>query len=282
MRKLSISILSAILLSNSVYGGGGWVFQKNQGYLKFGQNVIRAESFFGPNGDATSIPTTSLYTTSLYGEYGLTDRLNAIAYVPLFVRATVNEVQFRQSGANQPGQEKSTLIGDVDLGIKYGIIQDGPIVLAASLLLGLPFGNSEITAENILQTGDGEFNQLISLEASHSFYPAPVYASIAVGFNNRTNGFSEEVHLGAEIGYTLKNLTIIMKCKNVSSLYNGDGSASAANGVFANNTEYFSYTPELAYLFNDKIGFTASAGLALSGKRILAAPNYGVGFFMNL
>ncbi len=282
MRKILLIATSIMMLQTAAFCGGGWVFQKNQGYLKFGQNVIRAGSFFGPGGDITSIPTTSLYTTNLYGEYGITDRLNAIAYVPLFVRATVNQIKFRQSGANQPGQEKSTIIGDVDLGLKYGIIQNGPIVLAASLILGLPLGDSEITNENILQTGDGEFNQLITLEASHSFYPVLIYSSVSIGFNNRTNGFSEEVHVGAEIGYTIRSLTVIMKFKNVTSLYNGDGSASGGNGVFANNTEYFSYTPELAYSFNDTFGFTAAAGFAFSGRRILAAPNLGIGFFLNL
>lgn len=264
-----------------VYAGGGWVWGKNKGYIKVAQNMIRSPYFFARDGSIEDIPTTSLFTTSLYGEFGLSDKLSVIAYIPFFVRSTKNERIYNQSKIVEPGQEINSF-GDTDISLKYGFFQDKPIVLAASLTFGIPFGFSDVREDKILQTGDGEFNQLIKLAASHSFYPKPFYMTTFLGFNNRTNGFSDEFHFGGEIGWTPGKFAVIMKIYSLNSLYNGDGFSTNANGVFANNTEYFSYTPELIYQINNKMGVSASAGLALSGKRILAAPNFGVGAFIKL
>ena len=56
----------------------------------------------------------------------------------------------------------------------------------------MPIGNDSGGSQGNLQTGDGEFNQLIQLDAGTGF---PIggtngYANVYVGFNNRTNGFS--------------------------------------------------------------------------------------------
>ncbi|MFT7197514.1 MAG: hypothetical protein ACI83W_001884 [Marinoscillum sp.] len=280
--RFIITLILISIIQSAANAGGGWVLGKGKGFYKLSQNVIRADGLFNPNGDVIDIPTISLYTTSLYGEFGLNDRLNLIGYVPLFVRSTQNTISFNQSGNTLPGQEKNTLLGDALVGVKYGFFQDKKVVMAAGLMLGLPFGDSEVTSENILQTGDGEFNQLLSLEASRSFYPAPFYASAYIGFNNRTKGFSEEVHLGGEIGFVKAGFAFIMKVKNISSLYNGGAGANGSNGVFANNTEFFSYTPEIAYNVSDQFGVSGSAGFAFSGKRILAAPNFGIGLFLKI
>ena len=98
-------------------------------------------------------------------EYGLGDNWNVIAYVPFFVRATQNKQVFNQSGLENEGFELNSF-GDADVGIKYGFNQKGPVVFAASLILGIPSGQNK--PEGSLQTGDGEFNQLIKLE-SQSF-----------------------------------------------------------------------------------------------------------------
>lgn len=277
------SIIAVTLLgvSSVAFAGGGWVYKKSKGYFKLGQNVIRSPYFFDGDGNVVDIPTVSLYTSSLYAEYGLSDRLTGVLYMPFFVRSTLNMVEFNQSGSTISGDEINSF-GDTNIGLKYGFFQDKPVVLAASLTLGIPLGSSEVSSERILQTGDGEFNQLIKLEASHSFHPKPFYVTTFFGFNNRTEGFSDEIHLGGEVGYTADKLFILMKIYNVSSLYNGDAASTNANGVFANNTEYFSYTPEVIYSLTEKFGLTAAAGFAFSGKQILASPNFGLGVFINL
>jgi len=282
-KNILLSALLAISVSFSSLAGGGWTPKKKKGYFKFGQNMLRSNKFYSPSGDIIDITTISLYTTSIYGEYGLTDRLATIVYAPLFVRNTINKQESRQTGMLISDGDMANSIGDLDLGIKYALTYGKSIALSGSLTLGIPTGITNGGEGQILQTGDGEFNQLIKLEASKSFYPVPLYVSTLVGFNNRTKGFSEEFHFGVEVGYTFKEkLTTTFKVYNVSSFKNGEAPTSAGNAIFSNDTEFFSYGPEISYKISDKLGVSGSAAYALSGKRILATPNYNLGVFITL
>jgi hypothetical protein len=280
MKKLKI-ILSICLFPTLCVAGGGWPQAKGSGYYKLGQNWIIADSFYGPEGDMVRIRTTSLYTTSFYGEYGITKRLTGILYFPFFVRNTLNREEYRPSGTVVSGEALNAL-GDTDIAFKYALIVDKPVVLSVALYFGIPLGETSGGEGGILQTGDGEFNQMIRFDASTSFYPAPLYASAYVAFNNRTNDFSDEFRFGAEVGYTFfKKLTTIVKLNIVQSFNNGSDQV-ADNGIFSNNTEYVSPMVEVGYALTEKWGISASGGYAFSGQNILASPNYGVGLYLKL
>lgn len=279
MKKIVIGIF--ILMSVETFAGGGWPLGKKKTYLKLGQNAIVSPYYYSPSGEVIDIRTTSLFSTSLYAEYGLSDRLTAVLYLPFFVRATLNEVRYRQSGRVDEG-EMLNAFGDTDISLKYSLVKDKPIVVSATVLLGLPLGETSGGASGILQSGDGEFNQMLRIDASHSFYPKPIYASAYVGVNNRTKGFSDDFRLGAEVGYTFKNkLVAIVKVDIVQSFFNGS-SLVADNGIFSNNTEYVSPSLEFAYAVGKTWGVSASAGFAVAGKNILASPNLGVGIYLKL
>jgi protein XagA len=263
--------------------GGGWPQPKGKGYFKLGQSYLLSSYYFDGNGNIIDLtPSFGYFSTSFYGEYGFTDRLTGIIYLPFFARSIKNELQYNQSGIREAGDALNSF-GDTDISIKYGLIVNKPIVVSASLLLGLPLGNNGKDNANALQTGDGEFNQLLRIDASHSFHPKPVYVSAYVAFNNRTKGFSDEVRFGAEVGLTFKKFIPILKLNVVKSLFNGDAAAiESGNGSFSNNTEYISPTIELNYQITDKVGVSGSGGFALAAKNILASPNWGLGVYLKL
>jgi protein XagA len=273
-------IVGMLFLSLPGYSGGGWPQPRRGGYFKLSQNYIGASNFFAPDGSLVEITTIQLFTTSLYGEYGFTDRLTGLIYFPFFVRNTLNEIQYNQSGNTVPGDALQS-VGDTDIAIKYGLIVNKPVVVSATLILGLPLGIPAGGTSQILQTGDGEFNQMLKIDASHSFYPKPFYVSAYAAFNNRTNDFSDEVRFGAEVGFTLKKFIPILKLNVVQSLYNGDAE-EAQNGIFSNNTEYISPTLELNYQLSEQWGVSGSGGFAFAAKNILAAPNWGIGLYLKL
>lgn len=287
MKRILASIIIVGISASFTYAGGGWPQPKGKGYFKLGQSVIISNQFYDLTGEIIDITTISLFTTSLYGEYGLTDRLTGVLYVPFFVRSTLNEVERRQSGSIEPGDAINSF-GDTDIGLKYALTQNKRIALSASLTFGLPFGRvAEGFTDNgdsrILQTGDGEFNQMIFIDASHSFYPAPFYASVGAGFNNRTEGFSDEFRYSAELGYSgIKNLNLSLKLYGVTSLQNGDEGGGAGSGVFGNNVEFLSFGPEISYSLTENFGLVGSAAFASFGKNILASPNFGAGVFYKL
>ena len=102
---LTVSLaFSFLLFSQTVLAGGGWTLPKGEGFFKLGQTAIRSGSFFDGAGGKQDIFTTSVYITSLYGEYGFNDRLTGIAYAPLLTRLTVNNVEFA-SGGFQEGEQ---------------------------------------------------------------------------------------------------------------------------------------------------------------------------------
>lgn len=268
-----------LFTSSLAHAGGGWPQARRTGYFKMSQNSIVASNIYAGNGMITPLtPSVGIYTTSLYGEYGLTDRLTVMVYAPVFVRVVKNELRFRQSGKVESGDYLNSF-GDLDISLKFGLLSNKPIVLSLSLLLGLPLGNSAGGKEGVLQTGDGEFNQMLRVDASHSFYPQPFYVSAYAGVNNRTNNFSDEMRIGAEVGYTLRTkCTVIAKLDVVQSFFNGSESVPN-NGIFSNNTEYIAPQLELAYAIKENWGLSLSVGVALGARNILAAPNMGAGIY---
>ncbi len=278
MKKLALILI--LLFSIDAYAGGGWSQPKGKGFLKLSQSAIIAGSYFSPSGDILDITTTSLYSSSVFLEYGLTDRLTGIVYMPFFVRSTLNRLETSDGDLVQEGDELNS-IGDTDVTIKYGLIQNSTYVLSASLTLGLPLGEASGGETQLLQSGDGEFNQMVTLELSRGF-SSGVYATVLAGFNNRTNNFSDEFRYGGEIGYAKGKVIPILKVYGVASLMNGDDLGVPNNGVFSNNIEYLSFTPEVLYNINGKFGVTAAVGMAAFGKRLLAAPNFMGGIYWNL
>jgi hypothetical protein len=282
MKKHLILILIYFTVASNAIAGGGWPQPKNKGYFKLSQSYILSSRIFDGNGNVIDLtPSYGYFATSFYGEYGFTDRLTGIIYMPFFARATKTELQYNQPGVpTEPGAALNSF-GDTDIAIKYGLLVNKPIVVSATILFGLPFSDNGATNANALQTGDGEFNQMLRVDASHSFYPKKFYVSAYAAFNNRTKGFSDEVRFGAEIGWTLKKFIPILKVSTVHSLFNGDVGV-VQNGVFSNNVEFISPALELNYQLTEKVGISGSMATALAARNILASPNFGLGVYLKL
>ncbi len=282
MKKHLILILIYFTVASIAIAGGGWPQPKNKGYFKLSQSYILSSRIFDGNGNVIDLtPSYGYFATSFYGEYGFTDRLTGIIYMPFFARATKTELQYNQPGVpTEPGAALNSF-GDTDIAIKYGLLVNKPIVVSATILFGLPLGDNGATNANALQTGDGELNQILRVDASHSFYPKKFYVSAYAAFNNRTKGFSDEVRFGAEIGWTLKKFIPILKVSTVHSLFNGDVGV-VQNGVFSNNVEFISPALELNYQLTEKVGISGSVATALAARNILASPNFGLGVYLKL
>jgi len=200
-------------------------------------------------------------------------------YMNNLVSVTTNEVIL-------PGEAINTL-GDIDLGFKYGLTSAGKVPLALTVILGIPTGKTSGGTQNNLQTGDGEFNQLIQLDAGAGFSvkKTSLYTSAYVGFNNRTNGYSEELRFGLEggAGFLDSKLWLTGKLNVVESLKNGEtAEAITSTSLFANNSEFASFTLEGSYYVTQKIGVSASVARPLRGEIIAAATSYSVGVFFDM
>ncbi|MEZ4933631.1 MAG: hypothetical protein R2788_16105 [Saprospiraceae bacterium] len=286
-RIFNISILLVLFTAN-VFAGGGWPQPKGWGYFKLSQWWLISDQHYTDVGQIDPNTTNGLFNTSLYAEYGFTNRLTGVAYIPFFSRAYFNNTVSGTTGEVQIPGEAINSFGDTDLGLKYALTLNKPVALSATLTFGLPLGNDNGGMAGALQTGDGEFNQLLQIDAGSGFQLGKIsaYANVYAGLNNRTNGFSDEFRYGIEGGVTFaKNrFTAIGRLYGIKSFKNGDLPAERSNStsVFANNSEHLTFSPELAYNINDKWGVSATYGIALSGSLIFASPSYSFGVFYKL
>ena len=267
---------------------GQWSKGKNKGYYKLSAWYLNTDQHFTDTGDIDPNATRTQFNISSYTEYGISKKWDVIAYAPFFARTTQNNIFSGTNGSLiQPGEELNS-IGDIDLGLSYNFYKSGNWSASAKLLFGLPTGENAGGSDGSYQTGDGEFNQYLSglLGYSTNFNDIPFYAKGYVGFNNRTQDFSDEFRFGLESGFNLFNrkLWLIGRLDLVQSLQNGSLNAqTAAQGsIFANNVEFTSLGIEANYYITSKIGLSAGYSSAISGQNIAANAAITGGIFLDI
>lgn len=273
------------LLSQSIFAQ--WTHEKGKGYYKLSAWYLEADQHYTPDGDIASNATRTQFNTNIYAEYGISDKFDVIAFVPFFARTTQNdEISGTTGELISPGEAVNS-IGDIDLSLRYGILKKGNFAWSASLLLGLPTGESSGGRDGTFQTGDGEFNQQIRTDLGVSFGLGSLsnYAKAYAGFNNRTENFSDELRIGAEIGSNIiaKKLWLIGRLDILQSLQNGSSGTQTSQGsVFANNIEFVSLGAEAAYYFTKKLGVSLGFASAVAGSFVFAAPSFTGGVFLDI
>lgn len=285
--KNIIAVGSFLLFVSHAFAGGGWPQPKGKSYLKIGQWWVLSDEHYTDQGGIDPNVTNGIFTTSFYGEYGFTDRLTGIVYFPFFSRALYyNTLSATTGEIITPGEAINT-IGDTDISMKYNFLRKGSWVFSATATLGIPLGEDQGGNVGVLQTGDGEFNQMLRLDMGTGLTigKANTYYNIYAGYNNRTRGFSDEFRFGVEGGVNLleNRLTVTVRAYGIESLKNGDLEALITNTtIFANNSEHFTVAPEVAYRIGENWGVTAGFARAVSGELIFVDPAYSFGVFAQL
>jgi hypothetical protein len=288
MKQIQLLIVF-ILISQTVFAGGPWPQKKGGLYLKLSEWWTIFDEHYTDQGRIDPNQTIGIFNTTVYAEYGLTDRVTAIVNAPILSRNVINNIRSATTQELLIPGDAITTFGDTDVTLKYGITKPGAkIPIAASLTFGLPTGKAVAGDQNNLQTGDGEFNQLVQLHAGTGFKIADglsSYVSTYVGYNNRSKGFSEEIRFGAEIGIGLINdkLWLNGRLNVVESLKNGDTAATTTStSIFANNTEFTNLGIEANVYLTPTVGISAGVASAIRGEIIAAAAAYNVGIFVDL
>jgi hypothetical protein len=284
-----INIVLGLIFSVSATAGGGWPQPKGKTYLKLSQWWSVGNQHYTDLGLLDDNVTLGIYNTSLYAEHGFTDRLTGVVYFPFFSRTFNNNLVSRTTGETLAPGDAINSIGDTDIKFKYGITKPGSkIAVSGSILFGIPLGNDAGGTQKNLQTGDGEFNQLLQLDAGTGIQlggTTGLYANAYAGLNNRTKGFSDEVRIGAEVGVGLNDYKwlFITRLDILQSLENGSlPNQITSTSIFANNTEYTSIGFEVNYTVDKKYGLSVGYATAVNGRIIVASPSYSVGVFVNL
>ena len=272
-RFVFITLLTVGLICHtSIAHGGGWTQAQGKGYFKLSQQIINAESLYFGDGSKGDIPKVSGYTTSLYGEYGLIDRVTLVGYMPIYQNLSLDV----------EGVDSSTGLGDWDVGVRIGLLTSGPTVVSLQVMAGLPFGDAE--SDLILWTGDGEFNQHFSLQVGHSLYPVPAYLKGEIGYNNRKSddspedNYADELRYSVEAGYTIADrVGISVSIRGIEALDRADGEFHPRNDF-----EYLAFGPEVNFFVTPNAGITAGMTKYTRAHNMLDAPTWSVGVFLKM
>lgn len=284
-KKLALLVFLICLCSKPAFSQ--WTKGKGKGYYKLSAWYLESDQHYTDTGDKDPNITRGQFNVNFYGEYGLTDKLDVIAYIPFFSRVYQNDVISGTSGGTIGVGEDLNSIGDIDLGLTYGFIKTDKFALSGTLKFGLPTGNNSGGSDGSYQTGDGEFNQTLLINAGAPFKlgKTSFYSKVYLGYNNRTQNFSDEFKSGLELGanFLNKKLWFIGRSDIVQSLNNGSLNAQNSQGsIFANNVEYISLGGEVAYYITKKLGVSLNYTGAIDGRIIYADPSISFGVFLDI
>ncbi len=288
MQRSIYTIIISMLLAHAAFAGGGWPQPKGSGYFKLSQYWLISDQHYTDLGQIDPNLTIGFWSTALYAEYGFTNRLTGQIYAPFFVRNYHNDQVSAATGETFLEGEALNGIGDFDVTLKYGLTKkNSKVAMTSGITLGLPFGKTTGSTLENLQLGDGEFNVLVRVDMGTSWKLSqfPMYMNVYTGFNKRTNDFSDEFRVGAELGIQLfkEKFLVAGKLNVVESLKNGIPSGlNSGASLFANNTEFSSLTIELSYSIQENWGVTVNNGIALRGENVFASPSYSVGVFWKI
>lgn len=273
------ALLSIVMMSQlTAYCGGGWTQEKGNGFYMVSQRMISGTNYFNQDALLVASPGLSAFTTNFYGEYGITNKFTATLYTPFLT--ALNRAGGVDSLGNVFLADKAIGFGDMDLALKYKVWDKG-VNIAVSLTAGINSGNYKAGKTGTLHLGDGEFNQMLRVDASKGFNKG-LFSTLFFGYNNRTNGFSDELHFGGEIGFQKNKFIGILKVYGRKSLFNEPRKDSAIPGLYSDNLEYFAISPQILYKLKGNIGLMAEAGFATFARNIIAAPSFSLGVYLDI
>lgn len=282
MKQRIMALTGLILFLSSTLLAAGWTKKKGEGYFKLGFQAINTNQFYNPNGNRVRITRLGDYTMSLYAEYGVENWITLTGYIPFYHVATLDKVVGRPSGVTYFGGDRASGFADPIVGVRISLFSQSQTVLSLGVGFGIPVGDFQQPSG--LLSGDGEFNQRVTVEIGHSFHPLPMYAVGYIGFNNRTQGFSDEFLYAVQAGYTFaKYIAVSGSLRGVASFRNGDPLfVGGTNGLYANNQSFLEYGGEVSYTIGDDYGISLGIFSAAFGRNVLAAPKFtaGVSYIM--
>lgn len=281
--KYFSAILILTFIGMSAFAQSGWTRKKNTYFIKTSVNLFSSSDYYNPNGEKLKTTRFRQQSLTLYGEYGISDRLTAIIHFPAL---KLNSFENTEIAAG---------IGDLKAELKYALLQKN-IPLTIAVAPEFPTGSKNNYAQNKfssidrinLPTGDGEFNVWTTLAASHSFYPVSAYVSASTAYNYRTqyNGFKfrDQLKFNFEAGYklldkiwlngTLSAQTSIGKSAGVTEFIRGEGTEFTAIGLGAAYEFVKHWSVSLqTWGYSDFIFYR---------KNIYSAPTYSIGVFYEI
>jgi hypothetical protein len=274
MKKLvqqSLVVLLLLTVSATASFAGAWTAPKNTFYEKLAFNYYYSNQTFDKTGkrvDTANNGKFTDYNISNYFEYGLTNDLtviNAMAYKWL-----EDDTDLRRT--------KGYGLGDVDLGLRYKLMDNAVGILSTQALVKIP---GPYDRSDPLPLGNGQFDGELRLLFGRSLYPLlPAYGNVEIGYRWRASDPSDELRYLVEFGVDVtKALYGRLKLDGIYSIDNGNKFGNDGNPTTTNNFDLGKLDITVGYKVTQAWGLEASYTPALYGQNTAAGATYSLALF---
>lgn len=290
-RSLTLILLCFTIVQTAM-AGGPWPRKKNSGYAQLGFTYVGYSKFFNHEGKVTELPrAVTDFTSQVYIDYGLTDRLTMTANLPFKYVATGKNVltsdpsYFTDTTIFRDTISQNSLFGlsNVMLGFKYNIINKKVLFSAG---LNAEANVAKYDSLSTLRTGPSTFVIHPYLSTGGSFYKGKFYTLLDLGYRVRLKDYSDEIDFNFELGFSWNQKTYFIA--NVAGRipvgdgsYNNNSSVQFPNGrdlqtsLYPNNQQYLGYGLKFIQKIK-KVHINAGVYFGM-GKMVAATPSYNLG-----
>jgi len=246
---------------------GAWTLKEDTAYNKVALNLFEADDTFGAT--TPGFQEFTDVTVNYYGEFGLSDKVTLITQIPL--RRSENE--------SITGDVETTGIGDVDIGLRYNILNDKWVV-SSQVLYKAPFFYDE---DEDLPLGNGQSDLEVRLQVGRSLFPYG-YFGIEAGYRFRAESPSDEFRYLVEYGFDLtKKIYLRTKLDVIQAVDDTDVVISPnGNPNFPDAFDLGKLEVSAGYKFNEKSSVEFTYTESLFGENILDGQTYQLGFVFAL
>ena len=278
MKKNAIRALLTVMLVNisvSASFAGAWTAKQNGFYDKLAFNYFYAGDTFTDSGKRVSTQNNGKFTDyniSNYFEYGLTDNLtlvNSLAYKWL-------------ENEDNSTISKGRGIGDVDLGLRYKLLEsDRAGIVSTQLLVKIP---GPYNQSDPLPLGNGQYDTELKLLYGRTLYPLiPGYGNVELGYRWRAEDPSDEIRYLLEFGLDItRDFYTRAKLDGTLSVDNGRKLDGSGNPTATNNFDLGKLDLTVGYKASPRWGVELSYVPAVYGQNTAAGSTYSVAaYFKN-
>ena len=272
MRTLlkKLSIVGLIMLVPTPAFAGAWTAKKGTNYLKGAVNYFDTSSRFGDEGVFENFSNTNF---NVYWEHGVRDDLT------FFATGSLTDLENRSNGV----ETSETGVGDIDLGLKYRLI-NGPVIVSVQGLFKAPYLYDE-NSELPLGNGQEDFEGKILFGKSFGDLG---YGGLELGYRVRTEDPVDEFRFLVEYGFDLSD-DVYLRTKLDGIHAAGSSDILDANAGVDTDSPFFveaALNPQLplefdlgrleytaGYKINDKFAAEITGTTAIYGDNTLSGTN---------
>lgn len=269
----SLAIATLLVASTTSSFAGAWTAKQGAFYDKLAFNYYYSHETFDTSGKRSGTPNGGKFTDynlSNYFEYGLFDNLTAI-----------NSLSYKWlKNEDNSATTKGYGLGDVDLGLRYKLLDSESVgIVSSQLLVKIPGGYK---SSDPLPLGNGQFDTELRLLYGRSLYPLiPGYGNIEIGYRWRAEAPSDEIRYLIEFGVDItKDFYTRAKLDGTFSIDNGKKLDTNGNPTSTNNFDLGKLDLTVGYKATPNWGVEASYVPAIYGQNTAAGATYSLALYV--